>query len=178
MTARNLADTPQAVARRLAFAFAFVTGSDPRSVAGSLAVDAGVVGCDRVECRLAQRSRCATEATTADASRRVDPRAGREAACQARRRPLASTRRSTATRRSSPAIVERGKLVFTKRCATCHRLQEIGKHVGPGLDGADGQIAGRDARCHSRSESRRRRQVSQLRRADHRRTPIHGHDHQ
>ncbi|MCB9940075.1 MAG: c-type cytochrome [Planctomycetaceae bacterium] len=29
--------------------------------------------------------------------------------------------------------VERGKLVFTKRCATCHRLQEIGKHVGPDL---------------------------------------------
>ena len=28
---------------------------------------------------------------------------------------------------------ERGKLVFTKRCATCHRLQEIGKHVGPDL---------------------------------------------
>ena len=28
---------------------------------------------------------------------------------------------------------ERGKLIFTKRCATCHRLQEIGKHVGPDL---------------------------------------------
>ena len=28
---------------------------------------------------------------------------------------------------------ERGKLVFTKRCATCHRLQESGKHVGPDL---------------------------------------------
>lgn len=28
---------------------------------------------------------------------------------------------------------ERGKAIFTKRCATCHRLQEIGKHVGPDL---------------------------------------------
>ena len=28
---------------------------------------------------------------------------------------------------------DRGKLVFTKRCATCHRLQDIGKHVGPDL---------------------------------------------
>ncbi|MBC8354455.1 MAG: c-type cytochrome [Planctomycetes bacterium] len=29
--------------------------------------------------------------------------------------------------------LERGKLVFTKRCSACHRLQEIGKHVGPDL---------------------------------------------
>lgn len=29
--------------------------------------------------------------------------------------------------------VERGKLIFTKSCATCHRLQETGKHVGPDL---------------------------------------------
>lgn len=28
---------------------------------------------------------------------------------------------------------ERGKLIFTKQCATCHRLQETGKHVGPDL---------------------------------------------
>ena len=28
---------------------------------------------------------------------------------------------------------ERGKALFTKRCSTCHRLQEIGKHVGPDL---------------------------------------------
>ncbi len=28
---------------------------------------------------------------------------------------------------------ERGKLLFTKSCAACHRLQEIGKHVGPDL---------------------------------------------
>ncbi len=28
---------------------------------------------------------------------------------------------------------ERGQLVFTKRCATCHRLRGIGKHVGPDL---------------------------------------------
>lgn len=28
---------------------------------------------------------------------------------------------------------ESGKLVFTKRCSACHRLQSIGKHVGPDL---------------------------------------------
>lgn len=27
----------------------------------------------------------------------------------------------------------RGKMIFTKSCATCHRLQDIGKHVGPDL---------------------------------------------
>ena len=60
----------------------------------------------------------------------------------------------------------RGRAVFLKACATCHRAGGQGTDVGPDLATVAGSIAGRPAPARARPQPRGRAELRQLQRGD------------